>query len=99
MRSDLPTASDLRREQHPRLAGASFWRGSVRHRMRFRTIALTSAAMVCFAANSILCRLALAPHLIDPATFTTVRVVSAAAMLGAVIWSRSRRFPRAVQTD
>ena len=33
--------------------------------------------MLCFAANSILCRLALAPGLIDPATFTTLRVLSA----------------------
>jgi len=55
--------------------------------------------MVCFAANSILCRLALAPNLIDPATFTTVRVAAAAAMLGAVIWLRSRRLPGIMQTD
>lgn len=50
--------------------------------------------MVCFAGNSILCRLALAPRLIDPATFTTLRVVSAAAMLSAVVWIQSRRLPR-----
>lgn len=29
--------------------------------------------MICFAANSLLCRLALGPRLIDPASFTTVR--------------------------
>lgn len=55
---------------------------------------LTAAAMLCFAANSLLCRLALAPRLIDAATFTTVRVLSAAAMLCLVVWLQRRRFPR-----
>jgi drug/metabolite transporter (DMT)-like permease len=55
---------------------------------------LTSAAMLCFAANSLLCRLALAPQLIDPATFTSVRVLSAATMLSLVVWLRRRHFPR-----
>jgi drug/metabolite transporter (DMT)-like permease len=50
--------------------------------------------MVCFAANSLLCRLALAPALIDPATFTSLRVLSAAAMLSLVVWLRRRRLPR-----
>jgi drug/metabolite transporter (DMT)-like permease len=50
--------------------------------------------MLCFAANSILCRLALAPGLIDPATFTTLRVLSAALMLGLVVWLKGRRLPR-----
>jgi drug/metabolite transporter (DMT)-like permease len=55
---------------------------------------LAGAALLCFAANSILCRLALAPKLIDPATFTSVRVLSAAAMLTAAVLLRSRRLPR-----
>jgi drug/metabolite transporter (DMT)-like permease len=59
-----------------------------------RMVVLTSAAMLCFAANSILCRLALAPALIDPATFTSVRVLSAAVMLTAGIWLKHRRLPR-----
>src|SRR6185503_15324410 len=42
-----------------------------------RTIALTSIALLCFSANSILCRLALAPELIGPGSFTTVRILSA----------------------
>ena len=37
--------------------------------------------MLCFAANSLLCRLALLTSKIDPATFTSVRLVSAAATL------------------
>jgi drug/metabolite transporter (DMT)-like permease len=55
--------------------------------------------MLCFAANSILCRFALAPRLIDPATFTTVRVISAAAMLSIVVWLQRRRLPRLAQAN
>jgi drug/metabolite transporter (DMT)-like permease len=50
--------------------------------------------MLCFAANSLLCRLALAPDLIDPASFTMVRVLAAAAILAAVVWLRRRHLPR-----
>jgi drug/metabolite transporter (DMT)-like permease len=38
-------------------------------------------ALVAFAANSILCRIALRQGAIDPATFTTIRLVSGAATL------------------
>ena len=65
----------------------------------FRTIALTTAAMLCFSANSILCRLALAPGLVDAATFTTVRVASAAAMLSLVTWLWRRHMPRLTQVN
>ena len=51
---------------------------------RARTIALTAVAMLAFAANSILCRLALAETNIDPASFTIVRIASGAAMLWAI---------------
>ena len=51
---------------------------------RVRTIALTVIAMLAFAANSILCRLALAQSGIDPASFTVVRIVSGAAMMAAI---------------
>jgi hypothetical protein len=54
-------------------------------RGRARSLLLTAAAMLCFAANSLLCRMALAPHLIDPATFSTVRVASAVAVLTALV--------------
>ena len=59
-----------------------------------RTIALTSVAMLCFAANSLLCRLALAPKLIDPATFTSVRVLSAAAVLTVCVLVGRGHLPR-----
>ena len=59
-----------------------------------RTALLTCLAMLCFSANSILCRLALAPHLIDPVSFTSIRVLSAATMLAALHWLRRRKRPR-----
>lgn len=46
-----------------------------------KTLALTAIAMVAFAANSLLCRAALAQGAIDAASFTFVRIASGAAML------------------
>jgi drug/metabolite transporter (DMT)-like permease len=43
--------------------------------------ALTLLALVAFAANSILCRLALRSGSIDPASFSAVRIASGAAVL------------------
>lgn len=48
----------------------------------FSTIAL---AMIAFAANSILCRLALTQGLIDPSSFTFIRLWSGAITLAIVI--------------
>jgi drug/metabolite transporter (DMT)-like permease len=64
-----------------------------------RTTALAATAMLCFAANSILCRLALAPRLIDPATFTTLRVLSGALMLSLAVWLERGRLPRLRQVN
>lgn len=47
----------------------------------FRLFALTAFAMTAFAANSILCRLALRDTGIDPASFTTIRLLSGALAL------------------
>ncbi len=58
-----------------------------------RTALLTSATLICFAANSLLCRGALGPRRIDPATFTWVRLLSGAAVL-ALLLLASRRRPR-----
>lgn len=49
-----------------------------------RTVALTAAALIAFAANSLLCRMALGPRLIDAATFTLVRFASGALTLSAL---------------
>lgn len=46
-----------------------------------RVGALTSLALIAFAGNSLLCRAALAHTGIDPASFTTVRLVSGAVTL------------------
>jgi drug/metabolite transporter (DMT)-like permease len=59
-----------------------------------RILLLTAAAMLCFAANSLLCRLALAPRRVDAATYTTLRVGSGAAILCFVVWLQQRRFPQ-----
>ncbi len=54
-----------------------------------RTLALTAAAMVAFAGNSVLCRLALTTTSIDPASFTLARVLSGAVFLCLVLaWRR-----------
>ncbi len=58
---------------------------------RTGTIGLTAAAMLAFAANSILCRAALSETAIDPATFTLVRIVSGAGMLWAIAAVTGRR--------
>jgi drug/metabolite transporter (DMT)-like permease len=55
-----------------------------------RNALLTAAAMMCFAANSLLCRMALRPGLIDAPSFMNVRFVSGAI----VLWLLSRRLPR-----
>ncbi|MDD9939361.1 MAG: DMT family transporter [Myxococcales bacterium] len=56
-----------------------------------RTAALTSLAMVAFAANSILCRRALGEGAIDAASFSTVRLVSGALALALLHAALTRR--------
>src|SRR5262245_2993758 len=55
-----------------------------------RTALLTAVAMLAFAANSLLCRLALGHHLIDAATFTSIRVISGALTLAAIMLARGQ---------
>ncbi len=50
-----------------------------------RVIALTSLAMIAFAGNSLLCRVALKDTSIDAASFTAIRLSSGAAMLWLVV--------------
>lgn len=54
-----------------------------------RTIALTTLAMLAFAANSLLCRLALQQQSIDAASFASVRLVSGALVLWAIVHRRA----------
>ena len=64
-------------------------------RTRWRLAALTATALACFAANSILCRLALRTHGMDPLGFTLLRLASGAAMLALLVRWRRRSRPLA----
>jgi drug/metabolite transporter (DMT)-like permease len=46
------------------------------------TLGLTALAMLAFAGNSLLCRLALKQSAIDPTSFTTIRLAAGALVLG-----------------
>jgi drug/metabolite transporter (DMT)-like permease len=50
-----------------------------------RTLTLTALAMLAFAGNSLLCRIALKHTSIDAASFTTIRLLSGAVMLWLVV--------------
>jgi len=60
---------------------------------------LLTLAMLAFAANSILCRLALAPGLIDAVSFTSVRLASGAVMLALVLVAKGERLHPAGKID
>jgi len=45
------------------------------------TFALTTFALLAFAANSVFCRLALGDEQIDAGSFTVIRLLSGAAFL------------------
>jgi drug/metabolite transporter (DMT)-like permease len=55
-----------------------------------RTLGLTVVAMLAFAANSLLCRLALQHGAIDAASFGSVRLASGALALGLILLWRHR---------
>jgi drug/metabolite transporter (DMT)-like permease len=57
---------------------------------------LTIVAMLAFAANSLLCRLALGQELIDAASFATVRVISGAVTLSLIMLPRWQARGRAL---
>lgn len=52
---------------------------------------LVALAMLSFAGNSLLCRLALRQTEIDPATFTGIRLVAGALFLAFLVWRRGAR--------
>lgn len=55
-----------------------------------RTLSLTGLAMVAFAGNSLLCRLALKATSIDAVSFTGIRIFSGALMLTVLLKLRRR---------
>jgi drug/metabolite transporter (DMT)-like permease len=60
---------------------------------RSLTALLTVLAMLAFAGNSLLCRVALKDTDIDPASFTTVRLASGALVLWLIVHWRGGRAP------
>jgi drug/metabolite transporter (DMT)-like permease len=61
----------------------------------FSGISLTALALLAFAGNSILCRLALGEGTIDPASYTAVRLVSGALTLRLIVGNSGKRDSRA----
>lgn len=62
-----------------------------------KALVLTATALIAFAANSVLCRLALGAQAIDAASFTTIRLMSGAVLLwvmSATIPPRTVGFPK-----
>jgi drug/metabolite transporter (DMT)-like permease len=59
-----------------------------------RTALFAAMALLGFAANSLLCRLALRAGEIDAASFTAIRLASGALVLALLIAARTRRLPR-----
>ena len=63
-----------------------------RRAMRPRQLVLfTTLALIAFAGNSLLCRVALAHTGIDAASFTTVRLASGAAALWLIVAARGKQ--------
>ena len=59
-----------------------------------KTLLLTFFAMIAFAANSLLCRLALGQGLIDAASFSSLRVMAGALILSLIAlphWRSGKR--------
>jgi len=82
-----------RRFQSIRLAARGFWlQNSIMPLdARSRAVAVwvtTTFAMLAFAGNSLLCRVALKDTGIDPASFTTIRLASGALVLWLIVRSR-----------
>jgi hypothetical protein len=78
----------VRREPH------RSWKSRDPHETRSSragAIVATAFALLAFASNSIRCRLALSRAEIDPATFTTIRLVSGAVVLGILAAIRAGR--------
>ncbi len=60
--------------------------------MRSRTVVFTTVALLAFAGNSVLCRVALSRTAIDAASFTLIRIAAGAVVLGAIArWRGTER--------
>lgn len=61
-------------------------------------LSLLALAMLAFAGNSLLCRVALKGGAMDAASFTTVRLVSGAITLAALVWLQRKPSPQGART-
>jgi drug/metabolite transporter (DMT)-like permease len=57
--------------------------------IRAQTYGLTLLALIAFAGNSLLCRFALKYTAIDPASFTSIRIISGAVVLWLIVRLRA----------
>lgn len=69
------------------IAGSQSTVGSMTAERRkiLRTVILTITAMIAFAANSLLCRMALGQDFIDAGSFTSIRIISGAMTLLLIV--------------
>lgn len=66
----------------------------------WQLVLLSATAMLAFAANSLLCRLALqAPAAIDAASFTSLRLLAGCAMLALILRHRPARMAASPRPD
>jgi drug/metabolite transporter (DMT)-like permease len=56
---------------------------------KIKTLGYTTAALIAFAANSVLCRMALSDDAIDPASFTVLRLLSGSAIFVVIFAFKS----------
>ena len=61
------------------------------HYGRWQTAILTLLALIAFAANSVLCRMALGQETIDAASFTSIRLISGTFMLLLLVFLTSKK--------
>lgn len=69
------------------------------HAVDIKTLSLTALTMTAFAANSLLCRLALGEQAIDAASFTMVRLTSGALMLWLIMHLPSTTQKQPLKSD
>lgn len=64
----------------------------ISHHFSIKTFVLTGLALTAFAANSVLCRLALGESTIDAASFTVIRLLSGAITLSLILALGQKRY-------
>lgn len=90
---------DMQRQYSLEIFSSASIMGSKSLMLNARVIALTSLAMVAFAGNSLLCRVALNDTAIDATSFTTIRLISGALMLYIIVVMRPNVAPEGDKRD